>query len=263
MSTPQSPEISISIVSHGQMPLVTALLHDLARYAAPYVTEVLLTLNLPEELPFENSEFQFPLRVIRNTAPMGFGANHNQAAARAVGKYVCILNPDIRLGSDVFGPLLHVLKTSPDVGLVAPGVLNAHGQLEDSARYFPTPWEILGKALGRRSRRFVARDHELSYPDWVGGMFMLLPLDTFRAHDGFDERYFLYYEDVDLCARLQLAHVRVAWLPAVSVIHDAQRTSHRNLKYLRWHISSMLRYFMSSVYWDASSRKWIMKSTRH
>lgn len=263
MPISSSPEISVSIVSHRQMPLVVTILHDLAQHAVPYVTEVLLTLNLPEELPFENNAFPFPVRVIRNATPMGFGANHNQAAARAAGKYICILNPDIRIGSDVFGPLLHVLKTTPDLGLVAPQVLNAKGQLEDSARYFPTPLEILGKALGKRSRRFIAQGNDLAYPDWVGGMFMLMALDTFTALRGFDERYFLYYEDVDLCARLRLAHVRVACLPTVSVIHEAQRTSHRSLKYLRWHVGSMLRFFTSSVYLRASSSSRLTEKIRN
>ena len=86
------------------------------------------------------------------------------------------------------------------------------------------------------------------FPDWVGGMFMLFPSRVFREVGGFDTGYFLYYEDVDLCARLTLRDYRVVLCHEVSVIHVARRTSHANLRYLLWHISSALRFFLSPVY---------------
>ena len=79
---------------------------------------------------------------------------------------------------------------------------------------------------------------DILYPDWVGGMFMLFSREMFSAIRGFDERYFLYYEDVDLCARLTLRGYKVCLTPKSKVIHQAQRTSHRNLRYLRWHLSA-------------------------
>jgi len=77
---------------------------------------------------------------------------------------------------------------------------------------------------------------------------MMFPRSVFSLLQGFDERYFLYYEDVDICARLNLAGFPVAVLPECTVVHHAQRSSHRSLRYLRWHISSMMRFFMSPVY---------------
>jgi GT2 family glycosyltransferase len=85
--------------------------------------------------------------------------------------------------------------------------------------------------------------------DWVGGMFMLLRRDVFETLGGFDERYFLYYEDVDLCARLWSAGMRVMQLRQVSVIHLARRSSHRSLRYLVIHLVSMSRYFLSGSFW--------------
>jgi GT2 family glycosyltransferase len=79
-------------------------------------------------------------------------------------------------------------------------------------------------------------------------MFMLLRTTVFRQLGGFDDRYFLYYEDVDLCARIRLSGLDILQLPLPGVIHNAQRSSHRNPKYLRWHIGSMLRFFCSSVF---------------
>jgi GT2 family glycosyltransferase len=79
-------------------------------------------------------------------------------------------------------------------------------------------------------------------------MFMLFKPDLFSAVDGFDERYHLYYEDVDICARLKIAGYRIMACPTVSVIHSARRESHRNLRYMKWHLQSMLRFFLSRTY---------------
>ena len=77
---------------------------------------------------------------------------------------------------------------------------------------------------------------------------MLFPSGIFERLGGFDERYFLYYEDVDICGRLRLQGHEVVLCPQAKVTHHAQRTSHRSVRYLRWHLTSMLRFFFSSVY---------------
>jgi hypothetical protein len=88
-----------------------------------------------------------------------------------------------------------------------------------------------------------------NFPDWVGGMAMLFPRAVFERLGGFDSRYFMYYEDVDICARTWLLGYHVIQCPMAKVVHDAQRSSHRSFKYLRWHLTSMCRFFLSPVYW--------------
>lgn len=240
--------ITISIVSHNQMTLLVKLLADIAAHCDSKIIEVILTLNLPEDLPFSEGDYSFPLKIVRNPLPQGFGENHNQAFQLASGEFFCVLNPDIRIQEDIFKSLMNVFGEHDRIGLVAPRVVNANGDIEDSARHFPSFGEIVGKALGRGSRRYVLGSDCVVYPDWVAGMFMLIPVAVFGAINGFDTRYFLYYEDVDLCARLKLKGYSIALCQDVSVVHDAQRASHRNLKYMRWHLASMLRFFMSRTY---------------
>ena len=219
--------LTVSIVSHLQAELVGALLADLATYCHPETFEVLLTLNLPEPLPFDVKQFAFPMVLIQNPQPLGFGANHNQAFARARGSFFCVINPDIRLHHDPFAALLAGLQDAT-VGVAAPRVVNAEGQQEDSARRFPTPGAIVLKALGLgRGHPYKVSDQPI-YPDWAGGMFLLFRAAVFAQLGGFDTRYFLYYEDVDLCARLRLAGLRVLVTPQVSVVHAARRDSHRS-----------------------------------
>ncbi len=239
--------LSISVVSHGQMTMVSQLLQDIHHNCQNLDVELILTLNLDEELAFEKSGFFYPVKVIRNQMPKGFGANHNQAFKQAVGQHFCVINPDIRLDSNPFATLLAVL-TNPTVGLAAPYVVGPSGEIEDSMRRFPTPWIILAKIVGQRNKPDYSLATHGVEPDWVGGMFMLFPRQVFEQLHGFDERYFLYYEDVDLCGRLRLAGYNVMVCPDSQVVHHAQRNSHRNLKFFRWHLASMLRFFLSPVY---------------
>lgn len=198
-------------------------------------------MNVAETLPFSTAQFGFPVKVIANPLPRGFAANHNAAFRHAGAEYFCVLNPDIRLTQDPFPALLAALA-DPTIGVAGPLILNPSGKIEDSARRFPTAFTILKKALLRRG----ALEHEIVtaplFPDWIAGMFMVFRTAVFEAVGGFDEQYLLYYEDVDLCLRLRHAGHEVVLLPQVSAIHDARRRSHRNLRYLLIHASSLLRY---------------------
>jgi hypothetical protein len=248
------PLISISVVSHGQGNLVSEALTDLARFVDTVRIEVILTRNIPELLPFSVGDFPYPVRVVENTSPKGFGANHNAAFRLAEGKWFCVMNPDIRLNGNPFPDLLECLA-NPGGGVVAPLVLGVQGEIEDSARRFPSPLKIACKAWGSCRGSDYATMNSPVYPDWVGGMFMLFPVSVFEKIGGFDERYFLYYEDVDLCARLWLQGQEVVLCPYAKVVHQARRSSHRSLRYLRWHFRSMARFFLSRVYWRVLYRK--------
>lgn len=235
--------VTVSIVSHGHGDLVRALLEDLARHCSSGM-RVLLTLNIPENLTFDPDRFAFGLTVIRNAEPKGFGANHNAAFRQSRSPFFCVLNPDIHIAENPFPGLIRELQV-PKSGLVAPRIVNPDGETEDSARRFPTLLFLLRKALGLARKL----DYEVSTlplsPDWVAGMFMLLRSETFAEVGGFDERYFLYYEDVDLCRRLRRHGYDVRLVPTVTAVHDARRESRRSLRHMRWHLASVLRFLVS------------------
>ena len=235
--------VSISIVSHRHGPLAHELLLDIARLCTG--VEVLLTINVEESLPFDAAGFGFRLRIFRNSAPKGFGANHNTAFHAADGDYFCVLNPDIRLDADPFPALIEHLRQGK-VGVAAPKIVNPRGEVEDSARRFPTPSVILRKALtGEQHHDYEIADERL-HPDWVAGMFMLFRADVFRRVGGFDERYFLYYEDVDLCLRLRRLGYQAVLEPRSCAVHDARRASHHSLRHLVRHAQSLARFLITS-----------------
>jgi GT2 family glycosyltransferase len=234
-------------VSHSQGLLVSELLNDLVEYCTDLDFEVILTLNLPKDLDFSQVNYPFKLIIINNLNPLGFGANHNQAFKYAKGAYFCVLNPDIRIKDNIFLPLISRLKNKK-IGLIAPTVLNSQGIKEDNGRIFPSPFIIFLKVLGISNSYEYLEQEKLIYPDWVGGMCMIFPHKIYDELHGFDERYFLYYEDVDICARLRLKGFNPAIDVETFAIHNAQRASHKNFKYLKWHLASLLRFFSSKPY---------------
>ena len=243
-----APDISISVVSHAQIGLVVDLLNGLETHCQRLRIELILTLNLEEPLAFDLATYSFPITVLKNSFPKGFAANHNQAFTHTRGRYFCVINPDIRLDSNPFTKLLAGLDNS-SVGVVAPSVKAESGDLEVTARRFPSPFKLLGKLFGIGWAQDYRLGAQSFCPDWVGGMFMLFSHDVFAKLKGFDERYFLYYEDVDICARLRLLGYQTMLCPLVDVTHHARRQSHREFRYLRWHLGSIVRFFLSRVYW--------------
>lgn len=241
------PILTLSIVSHGQIGLVSLLLADIEKHCDASSVEVILTLNMPEQLPVTLEMLAFTIKVIENPSALGFGSNHNQAFRRARGEFFGVLNPDVRIDSDVFALLMADLKM-PLAGVVAPLVVDELGAIEDSARRFPTPLKILCKLFGRCKGGDYVIDEEPVYPDWVGGMFMLFHRDVYQQLGGFNEKFFLYYEDVDLCARIWLKGLRVVLIPQARVTHEARRSSHQNAAYLLMHIRSMARFFLSATF---------------
>lgn len=239
--------VAVSIVSHYHGAMVSRLVDQVL--ACPEVGLVIVTCNVPEpHARFGDDR----VVVLENPAPRGFGANHNAAFLLAEQPFWCVLNPDVQLCGNPFPALLGALR-SDSGGVVAPLVKNLAGSVEDSVRHFPTVISLVKKLLARdASSYFFDSTTPLFCPDWVAGMFMLFRSEVFSALSGFDEGYFLYYEDVDICVRAWKSGMRVVICPSVSVVHDARRDSHHSFRHLRWHLSSMARYFFR--YWGRLPR---------
>jgi len=258
MHTVNTSRVHLSVVSHGHSPLIAGLLADIDRHCREVPLHVTVTLNVREPLAFDPAHFRMPVHVRPNATRMGFSANHNAAFRHGQREYpsefFAIVNPDIRFSSD---PLVGLLACFEEgrVGIAAPLVVNPDGAVEDSARRFPTPLTPLVRALGGRRGPAYAAEKGIASPDWVAGMFMLIPAEVFSRIGGFDERYFLYYEDVDLCARVRLAGYDVRLCPNATVVHAARRQSHTDATFLRWHAASMIRFFSSSVFFSVAARK--------
>ncbi len=233
-------KITLSVISHGQGELVRQLLADVESCCAGDVG-VIVTHNIPEPVTFRDSDYSFPLTVIQNQERKGFAANHNQAFHQGCGDYFCIVNPDVRLLGNPF-PALRGALAEADVGVVGPAVVNVQGKIEPSARKFPTLKSIMRKVLAWKPLHDYSDTTATRDPDWIAGTFMMFKSEAYARIGGFDEHYFLYYEDVDLCARMRSIGLRVVLEPNVRIVHDASRRSWGNLYYMIIHARSMLRF---------------------
>ncbi len=239
MPSADRPPLTISIVSHGQQALILPLLHQLARLCGPLIDRVVLTVNIPEPDLLAGAPPDLPLLRLENPAPLGFGANNNQAFGHCRTPWFLVLNPDIRLDHDVLSPLL--ARAAPDAGLLAPRILEPGKPAPEQHRALLTPREI----LGRRKPGYAIP----AAPDWIPGLFMLFRSEAYRRIGGFDERFFMYGEDFDICARLRLAGWRIQIAEDQQARHEAQRESHRRLRPLWWHVRSLLKVWGSRAFW--------------
>lgn len=242
-----SDEVVVSVVSHGQGNIVVNLLNDIGSVCDCSNIRVILTINKPEVLPFDPDAFPFDMTVIRNVCPRGFATNHNVAFQATETPAFCVVNPDIRLRVDPFPSLMAAIQQS-EAGIAAPKIVTPLGAVEDSARRSIAPHRIGRRVLRLGGRNDYVIAESLVYPDWVAGMMMLFASEVFAEIGGFNERYFMYCEDADICTRVWRKGSKVVLVPWVSVTHDARRNSHHDLQHLRWHIASLLRFFITNAY---------------
>jgi len=190
-------------------------------------------------------------------ANIGFGAGHNAAleALRNVpSAFHLIVNPDIVFGRDVLPALTAVMDAQPRVGLIMPRVFYPDGTTQYLCRLLPTPLDsilrrfapgVLQRLAQRSMDRYELREMDCEQSaqiPFLAGCFMFTRRSVLESVGGFDERYFLYLEDVDLCRRLSTVSELLYW-PAVSIVHTQERGSHKNFKLMLTHTRSAILYF--------------------
>jgi GT2 family glycosyltransferase len=172
-----------------------------------------------------------PVTTVRSTRNRGFAAGCNLGVAHASAPYVLLLNPDARIAAPALDALAAVLDADATVGIAAPRILEQDGSLAHSQRRFPRRRSTFAQALFlHRLWPRAAWTDELvrdpaayevaGSPEWVSGACMLVRRSTLEALGGLEERYFLYCEDIDLCARMHHAGFSVRFVPEAVVHHE-------------------------------------------
>lgn len=189
------------------------------------------------------------VEYIRQEKNTGFGSGHNKVLDIIDSKYHAIVNPDIILKEDVFSPLISFIEQS-GAGMVAPKLLNENGEMIKAYRLNPTPFDMfirmfLNGAFKKRQAKHTMQDMDYSKPfkvPFVQGSFLVIKTDLFKKLHGFDERFFLYMEDADLCRRVNSVST-LMYCPDASVVHLWGQGSHKSLKLFKIHVGSMIKYF--------------------
>jgi GT2 family glycosyltransferase len=202
-------------------------------------------------------------RIVRNATNVGFGRAVNQAARETDAPLLWLLNPDCEVVPGAFRALCDTLDRHGDCAITAPQLLNADGSVQASARGAPTAWTGLfgrhtlltrffpSSSMARRNlpaQDLVSSGVESAVVDWVMGASMLVRADLFRVVGGFDEGYFLYWEDADLCRRLRNRGWTTRYVPRARVRHPggASAKSDPGLAEREFHRSAY-RYYATHV----------------
>jgi GT2 family glycosyltransferase len=196
------------------------------------------------------------VKIIEERDNIGYGRGNNAAAKIAKGKYLLILNPDNVLPKDGAEKMLSFLEKHADAGVVGPALLYPDGTVRPSARQFPHPLDLLRKRLFPGhwhstfdAERTLKERKESVEVDWLVGACLMMKTEFFLSLGGFDPRYFLFFEDIDLCRRIKNAGKKVIYLPSLHVLDRKGRLSGSSVfsiftrKTTRIHLHSALKYF--------------------
>jgi GT2 family glycosyltransferase len=184
---------------------------------------------------------------------LGYGRANNLAIRDSVRRhtYHLICNPDVFLGVGTLERLYQVMESSPEIGLCSPRIVGTDGRLHHLCKRLPSPLDLVLRRfapptwfLSRRDR-YEMRDHSYDQPmepPFLSGCFMFFRSSVLARLDGFDERYFLYIEDLDL-SRRSAAIAHNLYCPEAQIIHVEGRGAYKSLRLLRYFGVSVLRYF--------------------
>lgn len=197
--------------------------------------------------------------VISGHGNIGYGRANNLVLGRT-GRFHLVLNPDVEMDAEALSRALAFMADNPDCGLVTPAAFHPDGRRQYLCKRYPSVLDLLLRGFAprpvrqlfrRRLDRYEMRDRIGEAVVWdppiVSGCFMLLRGEIFRALDGFDPRYLLYFEDFDLSLRAGRI-TRIAYVPAVRIVHGGGSTAKKGLWHIREFVRSARIFFASHAH---------------
>lgn len=247
-------DIGVSIVTHRTDPgqLLEAIQCVLR---SPRVDKLWVVDNSPDESLRHFAERIGDSRAVYVHVPnRGFGAGHNVAVRQSLAagfRYHLVMNADVRWTGDVASRMARYMDANPRVGLSMPKVFYPDGTLQYSCRRLPAPLDLFAKRFlpprltKKRMRRYLLADasHKVAFNcPYLLGSFLFFRCEALRDAGLFDERFFMYPEDIDITRRIHRSWLTMFW-PGAEIIHDHAAASRRSMKMLRIHMMNMARYF--------------------
>lgn len=263
MNETQTPKVTFVTVCYRTPGLIAQLLKGFEEAALPFPFEYFLVDNAAGDGTGAMVREHFPwVKIIDHQGNIGFGAGNNLAFREAKGEYVMLVNPDLTVFPGEFEKLLAFADAHPDIGFVGPKLLNPDRTLQRSFHRFPNPLiplfrrTPLGRtAWGQRTiEKYLMMDADPNVVQDVDGLFgaaILIRRSALEQIGHFDERFFMYFEDVDLCRRAWESGWRVTYAPLAMFVHYHQRESEVKRfwklftnRVVRTHIKSGIMYFL-------------------
>jgi GT2 family glycosyltransferase len=207
------------------------------------------------------------VKYIFNNSNIGFGAAHNIAFKEAYilkSDYHILLNPDVHFSPTIIADLEVKLESDFLIGAIMPKIIYPSGSTQYLCKLIPTPIDLIlrrflfvkdlkEKLKKRYELRFFSYDEEVEVPI-ISGCFMFIRSSILEKINGFDERFFMYLEDVDLCRRIN-KQSKLVYFPKVKVVHNYEKGSYKSMKLLSYHIKSAIKYFNKWGWFFDNERK--------
>lgn len=236
---------------------------DIAEKKLKY--EIIVVDNDSGDSIGELLRWQYPeIIFIQNKINTGMGAGNNVGLKKGQGKYLIVMNPDIIVFRDVFIKLYNYMEGNKQIGVIAPQQLSPDQSIQDSCYrwhglltpiYRRTPLGKMGFAK-KDIERFLMKDfdhREIRKVDWLLGSFLFCRAEALRQTGYFDDRYFMYFEDTDLCRRFWNKCWEVVYYPETKVIHNHARES-AQVKWYKFFTSTTTKHHIRS--WIKYLLKW-------
>jgi GT2 family glycosyltransferase len=224
-------DLAIITVSTNEAHWIRALLPTVFEHMGDIACDVVVVDNDSHDGTADVVAAEFPEARTVWAANHGFGHANNRALMTCNARYVLFLNPDTEILDGTFADLVHLMDERPTVGLVGCRQITGEGRLDTTIRYFPNAMRALGEALaaervlpkrprwlGEREIDLAAYDREFPC-DWTTGSFMLARREALESGGYFDERFFMYCDETDLCRRIKAAGWEVRHIPDMTILH--------------------------------------------
>jgi GT2 family glycosyltransferase len=228
-------DLSIIIVCHKGWERLNKCLDALDSFTGDnFKTEVIVVDNKSDDGQIYETKIRFPkFRFIYNKINGGFANGCNLGALNASGEFILFLNPDTVAAESEIENLLRAAEMNPEFKIVSCRQVNNNGKENIAYGPFPTIFNLTGfqrAIFNHRKPQTVNREPDICFPDWISGSVILTKNETFKRLGGFDEDFWMYYEDVDLCRRVRNIDGEIAFCRNITIEHNHGGSSRINLK---------------------------------
>ncbi|MEQ9266487.1 MAG: glycosyltransferase [Balneolaceae bacterium] len=251
------PDITVIIVNYKVKEYIANLLNSIDKAESGFQLQIIVVDNDSGDDSVTFLKDRFPeVEYIENDTNLGFGKANNQAIRKAQGKYTLIINPDTLVSEDTFSVLVDHMNNNPQCGAAGCKILNPDGTFApESRRSVPTIWTAFSKVMGLnflfpKSKLFGQyylswlEEDEPSRVPVLSGSFMFWRTEVLNKLKGFDEIFFMYGEDIDICYRVQETGFHIDYVPDTSIIHyKGESTKKGNLKYIKIFNNALFLFF--------------------
>lgn len=251
-------QLSVIIISYNAKAHLKDCLQSLYDHTAVDPFEIIVVDNASTDGSLAMLAREFPkVRTIASPDNIGFAGANNLAMREAKGQFFLLLNNDALVTSGAVDTMLRLIQEKPDVGVLGPLLRNEDGSVQVSyGRMISLHAEAIQRVLTRGNtrgnplvRRYIAnRSKKEAYPDWVSGACMMLRADVVKLVGFFDDHFFMYSEEVDLCERIRRAGYRVYYTPQAEVVHIGGKSTEANPEKAAFEYRRSQLYFYSKHY---------------